>query len=349
MANGKGLFGLAGASLPDTERRVGRRLVEEQTQRQQELLDTLLAGAGSQEERLGLMVGSSFGGGLARGLFGDQVDEQVAKDPDVLAARESMDLARQMQALTEGEAGAQAGSADFFLKAAQIASGAGRPAMALQLGQQAANKQQEEVALAAKTEKEAGEQRRAEFNTLPTDAKLITIAEDPTVLTDVRPGITPEQATAIQAEVQQVVDTRRLKNIAELNKVRPPRVTKPTSVDVDQTGALLTDAGLGPDAFTKWFGTRNDPEQFGQFAVKMTDQIVAEQDQAAKAGERLSRGQIIQDIKADMEAQGGLTIEGGDVTNVDSTILNRVFKDRLSGQETTNDGAPTKRKGVLKL
>ncbi len=341
------LFGFGGGAA-DTERRSRRKLIDEQTQRQQELLDTLLAGAGSQEERIGLTVGSAFGGGLAKGLFGDQIDEEVAKDPDVIAARESMALARQMQELTGGEEPVEAGSADFFTRSAQLASEAGRPALALQLGAKAVETRKAEEALTAKTAIQAAEQRRAEFNALPADAKLITIAEDPTVLADVRPDLAPEQIAAIQAEVGQVVETRRLKNISELNKVKAPRVTKPTSVDVNQTGALLEDAGMGQGAFTRFFGLRDDPEQYGRFVVKMTDQVLAEQDRAAKAGERLSRGQILQDIRADLEVQGGLTIEDGDVTNIDSTILNRVLQDRLSGQETTTD-APTKRKGVLKL
>ncbi len=349
MANGNTLFGFDGGAA-DVERRTRRRLIDEQTRRQQELLDTLLAGAGSQEERLGLMIGTSLGGGLARGLFGDQVDERLAQDPDVLAARESMDLARQMQELTLGEEPVEAGSADFFARSAQIASEAGRPDLALQLGARAAETRKAEEALTAKTTRQAAEQRRAEFNTLPQDAKLATIAEDPTILGQVRPELTEDQQVAIAAQVQDIVETRRLKNQAELNKVRPPRVTKPTSVDVNQTGALLDDAGLGQQAFTRWFGMREDPEAYGKFVVKMTDQVLAEQDRAAKAGERISRGQILQEIRADLEAQGGLTVEGGEVTNIDSTVLNRVLQDRLAGEETTTgEAAPRRREGIIDL
>lgn len=348
MANG--LF--TGTSLPVLEARSRARLIEQENQRQQQVLNQLLQGAGSPQERLGLAIGSAFGQGLGEGLFTGQVDEQVQADPELIAARENVALAQQMQALTEGEGAVEPGTADFFTQAARLASENQRPDLALQLASQATEARRQEQALVAKTARQAGEQRRAEFNQLPADAKLAALSEDETLLDDILPRATPEEREAVREEIRATVETRRLKNIADLANVRPAKVTQPRNKDINQVGVLLEDVGLGADSFRKWFGIAKDSDAFQQFAVSMTDQVLAEQDAAARQGQRLSRRQILQDIRSDLAARGALQLDSdGDVIGVDTTVLNRVLEDRLSADpnEAPGEGEPRRREGVIDL
>lgn len=347
MANG---ILTGGTSVPTARRRARSRLLTKEEERQQDLLRNLLSGARSTEERVGLQAGAGFGSGLARGLFGDPLLEgQVDKDPEVMEAEESLALAQQMQGLTQGEDAVEVGSFDFFSRAAQVANEAGRPAMALQLGQQAVEARKAEELTAAK----ARQTKITNFSKLPTDAQLIAITEDPTILSDVRPDMSAKQLTSAATKIQGVVDARRLKNLQELNKIKTAKVTRATKNDVNQVGSLLEGAGLGSGAFTKWLGFAEDPEAFGRFAVRMADQVLAEQDQQAQQGIRMSRDQVIQEIRDDLEESLALTIDGEDVTGIDAKKLDKVLRDRLVVQpkpgEPGGGDKPTKRKGILKL
>jgi hypothetical protein len=141
---------------------------------------------------------------------------------------------------------------------------------------------------------------------------------------------------AVEKEAADLLETERLKNAHELNKLKPNKPPRDiTDNDVENVVATMAQGGYGPSTWGdyKWGGYGE--EEHAQFARVMAAQVEAEIQKATRDNVEASVPTVTMDLMSDLVARGGVTVdEDNNITGINSDMVNSTFNTRLLGAET---------------
>lgn len=310
-----------------------RRAREQQTQN---ILQTIR----DPKERIGFQIGSAFGAGLAKGIFGDQVDE----DPEVVAARESAELARRLAVLGE-EFDPQ--TPEFAFEAAKVAREMNRPEIAVQFGQIGGERQAQQSVLEEKARRQKMQDDREAFDKLPSTVRTTVVVEDPEFLTT-RLGMDDETAAAVRDSLQEQMEFKKLKMQKDLDNLRRATVGEVSGADLKRSGALLKNLGVSPDSFnTIWRslrgkkGTTMNEEDFDKLVTPIAIETQRRMDLARDRGIRASETEVVRDIWGELVTGGAFEVVAGDKGEIEIEDFNSEAMLRILGNAPGTQAAPS--------
>jgi hypothetical protein len=321
----EGLFsGFGSGGLVEQARLEARR-------KELERMNKLATAVGGKDpkQRAGAEVGVAFGGAFGKALaegLGIATD-----DPEVAAAKKDADLLQQINAITDDPS-----SASYATKAAQLAHKAGRADLAFQFGQTAGTRAKAEAKLAAATKQQAVENDRAAFNSMTREGKMAIVANDENRLRTLFPEMGDEQIKLVQKEAADTLESIRMKNAAELNKVRPDKPPRDiTDNDVDNVIANLATGGYTPGRWGNYTWGGYGDEEHAQLSRMMAQQVEAEVQKATRENVDVGTPTLTNDLMASLVANGGVTVDDdNNILSIDAAKINSTFQQRLAGEAT---------------
>ncbi|NIV33167.1 MAG: hypothetical protein GWN58_28085 [Anaerolineae bacterium] len=285
---------------------------------------------GTPGHKAGVAAGVGFGEAFGRGLA-----ESLGispEDPEITAAKKDAALLNQINAI-EGDPS----SGDYAREAARLAQQAGRSDLAFQFSQQAGERDKAAAKVAAAAQQEEIENFRAGFNALGRTGKLSMLAADDSSDTLTKLGISTGDHAAMQEDARGMLETIKLQNANELNKIKPFKdAPKSTEQDTENNSAQMH--LLGYDwSINPWnpFGE----DEWGGLVTVVSDQLKAEEARANRLNVPYSRSP--KSLMDDLVKEGALEIQDDlTINSFDATKAQAVFDRRLSVEpESPGTGA----------
>lgn len=260
------------------------------------------------------------------GAFGQKVKDKLSleNDPQYKAAADAANLTKSLQELPGDPA-----SADYAMRASQVAADAGRNDLALKYREAAGQRQAAEQAGAANTAKQQASTTRANFSALPAAAQNELVATQPDFLVK-HLGIAPEAAKVIS---QRVAEQNKMQNDKLAKQIDAiggghTTTTKTTNADVNQVKSALSMFGIDQHSFGHLGDTAT---QFDNFATPIASEVQKRIDVAKDKGVRLDRNKVIGDILSELRNSGAFQTSdrwfsnNKAVDNIDPEAFRSVF------------------------